>query len=190
MKIEEVPEMSTPGLPGFTRRIFLHRTLQSLGALASLPLAGLVATGSEAVASQAEVSPVFLSIAEMAILGSIADSFIPHGGAFEIGASDVNLAQRIDRYLPKFEPAVATGFRGALAYVEEQSPAMAGKPSPFSQLGAADRAEVLEAMLRAGGLTAGIFLGLKYVVLQHFYTMDVTWQHTGYDGPMLLERGK
>jgi hypothetical protein len=79
MIIEEVPDMSTPGLPGFTRRIFLHRTLQSLGALASLPLAGLVATGSEAVASQAEASPVFLSIAEMAILGSVADSFIPRG---------------------------------------------------------------------------------------------------------------
>ena len=40
-------------------------------------------------------------------------------------------------------------------------------------------------MLKAGGLPAGIFLALKYLCVNYFYTMDDTWKYTGYDGPML-----
>jgi hypothetical protein len=67
---------------------------------------------------------------------------------------------------------------------------MAGKAAPFSALSEEDRTAVLAAMLQAGGLPAGIFLALKYVCMGHFYTMDETWQYTGYDGPMLLEATK
>ena len=182
--------MAAPELPDFARRIFLHRSLQALAALAVVPVNNLVLAGTANSESGAALATVFLSPAELAILDRVADTLIPSGGAFDIGAADVKLAQRIDRYLPKLDPRVSTGFRGALAFIEQKAPAMAEKPAPFTQLGASDRTAVLEAMLKAGGLPEGIFLGLKYVAMGHFYTMDVTWQYTGYDGPMLLEKAK
>jgi len=173
-------------LPDFTRRIFLSRGLQALGAAAVLPL---VTRDVLAAPADASAAPAFqvLTPAEYAVLGAIADTMIPHGGAFELGARDVDLARRIDRYLPRLHLDVVTGIRGALAFVEQQAPPMAKKAAPFTALGEADRATVFSAMLAAGGLPASAFLGLKFVCCTYFYTMDVTWKYTGYDGPMLLE---
>ena len=119
-------------------------------------------------------------------LEAVTDTMIPHGGAFEIGARDVVLAARIDSHLPRLDPAVAQGFRGALVFVEQQAPLLAGKSAPFSGLSEADRTAVCSAMLQAGGLPAGHFPGDE-VLQPDFYTLDATWKYTGYDGPMLLE---
>jgi len=184
-------------LPEVTRRVFLNRTLQALGAAAAMPLvaacskresppAETVATPpSEATAQVPALE--FLNAGEYVTLDAAGDTLIPQGGAFEMGAREAGLAKRIDHYLPKMDPAVSTGFRGALAFLEQEAPELAGKTAPFSALSDDDRAAVLNGMLQAGGLPAGIFLALKYVCMGHFYTMDQTWQYTGYDGPMLLE---
>ena len=189
MKVIELPEV--------TRRVFLNRTLQALGAAAAMPL--VVACSkresppSETPAASApeptaQLPPLeFLNEDEYVSLDAVGDTLIPQGGAFEMGAREAGLAKRIDHYLTKMDPAVSTGFRGALAFLEQQAPELAGKAAPFSALPEDDRAAVLNAMLQAGGLPAGIFLALKYVCMGHFYTMDQTWQYTGYDGPMLLE---
>jgi hypothetical protein len=99
----------------------------------------------------------------------------------------VDLARRIDGYLPRMHPDVVTGIRGALAFVEQKAPGLAKKDGAFTALQAADRTAVFSAMLAAPGLTASIFVALKYLCCGHFYTMDRTWKYTGYDGPMLLE---
>jgi hypothetical protein len=185
-------------LPEITRRVFLNRTLQALGAAAAMPLVAACAKKEAPVEAippaapqAAEVPPLeFLSEDEYITLDAAGDTLIPSGGAFELGAREAGLARRIDHYLPKMDPGVSTGFRGALAFVEQQAPEMAGKAAPFSALSEEDRTAVLAAMLQAGGLPAGIFLALKYVCMGHFYTMDETWQYTGYDGPMLLEATK
>ena len=176
--------MPEPVLPEYTRRLFLNRTLQALGAVALAPLAQgatVAATGGE------NTAPAGLSSAEYATLDAVADTMIPHGGAFELGARDVNLARRIAQYLPRLHPDVVNGIRGALAFTEQQAPGLIGKKTAFSTLPAAERAAVLSALLAAGGLPATVFLGLKSVCMTHFYTLDSTWRFTGYDGPMLAE---
>jgi hypothetical protein len=176
--------MKTIELPVYTRRVFLNRTLQALGAVAAIPLAGMA---ESAAADSAVPELQVLTAEEYRVLDAVSDTLIPRGGAFDLGARDVELARRIDHYLPKMDPAVAQGFRGALAFVEQTAPELAGKAAPFSRLSEEDRTAVCNAMLQAGGLPAGVLLAMKYVSMSHFYTLDATWKFTGYDGPMLLE---
>jgi hypothetical protein len=181
--------MSEPGLSSFNRRAFLNHTLQALGALTLAPLADS-ALGADTAGAPVASAAATLTAAEYVALDAVADALIPHGGAFDLGARDVNLARRIGADVPKLQPQVALGFRGALAFTEGQAPALAGKKAPFSALSEADRTAVLSAMLAAGGLPALVFLSLKAVCITHFYTLDATWKFTGYDGPMLLEDAK
>jgi hypothetical protein len=186
--LKEARIMKDIHLPDFTRRVFLNRSLQALGAAATVPLATAWLAETSAAADQPGKAPLaFLTPGEYATLDALGDALIPAGGAFEPGARDVDLARRIDSYLPKMDPGVAAGFRGALAFVEQEAPGLAGKKPPFSALSQADRGEVLTAMLQDGGLARGVFTATKYVCVAHFYTIDETWKFTGYDGPMLLE---
>jgi hypothetical protein len=173
-------------LPDFARRIFLSRSLQLLGAAVALPLATKPLLAAGDVAPAAPPLQV-LSPAEYAVLAAVADTMIPRGGAFELGAADVDLAGRIDGYLPRMHPDVVTGIHGALAFVEQKAPGLAKKDGTFTALPDADRAAVFSGMLAAPGLAASIFVALKFLCFGHFYTMDRTWKYTGYDGPMLLE---
>lgn len=189
--------MDTIQMPEMTRRVFLNRTLQALGAAAAMPLASYAATSDSAptaapAKSSTATAPAlkFLTPEQYATLDAISDTMIPQGGAFAPGARDLGLAARVDAYLPKFDPAVAQGIRGALVFVEQQAPALAGKAAPFSALSEDDRAAVCNAMLRAGGMPTRILLAMKWVSTSFFYTMDATWKFTGYDGPMLLEESR
>jgi hypothetical protein len=176
-------------LPEFTRRIFLSRGLQALGAAAVLPLAADELLAAED-ATAAMPALAVLAPGEYAVLSAVADTMIPHGGAFELGARDVDLARRIDGALPRLHPDVVTGVRGALAFVEQQAPGLAKKERAFTSLGEADRAAVFSSMVAAGGLPAAAFLALKFLCCSYFYSLDATWKYTGYDGPMLLEGRK
>jgi hypothetical protein len=177
--------MSGLDIPDFSRRTFLTRSLQVLGAAAALPLAASPLLAAERTSSAPALK--VLAPGEYAALAAVADTMIPRGGAFATGALDVDLARRIDGYLPRMHPDVVTGIRGALAFVEQQAPALAKKAGTFTALAEPERAEVFAAMLAAPGLPAAVFLALKFVCMSHFYTLDVTWKSTGYDGPMLLE---
>lgn len=180
-------------LPDSSRRIFLNKTLQLLGAAAAMTaVPGYSAqTAAVATASQVKTPPlVFLKPEEIVGLDAIGDTMIPQGGAFELGARDVGLAKRIDAYLPKMDPGLATGFRGAVAFIEHQAPAMAGKAAPFSSLSEDERTAVLNAMVQAGGLPASIVVAMKFLCMSHFYTIDATWKYTGYDGPLKKENGQ
>jgi len=190
--------MNTIQVPEMTRRVFLNRTLQALGAAAAMPLASY-ATGADSAqagapaesASKAATPALkFLTPEQFATLEAMSDTIIPQGGTFAPGARDLGLAARVDAYLPKFDPAVALGIRGALVFVEQQAPALAGKGAPFSALSEDDRTAVCNAMLRAGGMPTSILLAMKWISTSFFYTMDATWKFTGYDGPMLLEESR
>jgi hypothetical protein len=180
--------MTHQQLPDFTRRVFLNRTLQALGAAVCLPGAVGSLAGEPPVEGASDLK--VLGPAELVTLEALGDALIPPGGAFEMGASDVGLARRIDSYLPVMAPEVVVGFRGALAFVEAKAPSLAGKAPPFSALSREDRSAVLNAMLSEGGLPRGVFVATKAVCVVHFYTADATWEFTGYDGPMLLQGEK
>jgi hypothetical protein len=190
--------MNTIQLPEMTRRVFLNRTLQALGAAAAMPLASYATevdsaeAGAPTKSASTATMPAlrFLTPEQYATLEAISDTIIPQGGAFAPGARDLGLAARVDAYLPKFDPAVALGIRGALVFVEQQAPALAGKSAPFSGLSQDDRVAVCNAMLRAGGMPTSVLLATKWISTSFFYTMDATWKFTGYDGPMLLEESR
>ncbi len=178
--------MDSRELPDFARRTFLSRGLQALGAAAALPfVAGQVLAATDETSATPALQ--VLSPGEYAVLAAVADTMVPRGGAFEMGAIDVDLARRIDSYLPRLHPDVVTGVRGALAFVEQQAPGLAKKTGTFTALAPADREAVFAAMLAAPGLPASVFLALKFLCVSHFYTLDATWKFTGYDGPKLLQ---
>ncbi|MEJ2604696.1 MAG: gluconate 2-dehydrogenase subunit 3 family protein [Gammaproteobacteria bacterium] len=180
--------MNPECLPEMTRRVFLNRTLQALGAAAVLPLTAMQPADAGEPGTARRVPRLrFLNPAEYATLEAVADTLIPGGGAFPLGARDVDLALRIDHYLPGLDPAVAVGFRGALAFIEAKAPALADETGAFSTLDDDARHAVLDAMLREAGLPRGVLVATKYFCVLHFYTSERTWSHTGYDGPMLLE---
>jgi hypothetical protein len=176
-------------LPEFSRRIFLCRGLQALGAAVALPLSTPELFAAEGATPGAPPLHV-LTGAEYSVLAAVADTMVPRGGAFEMGAVDLDLARRIDSYLPRLHPDVVTGIRGALAFVEQQAPGLARKAGTFTGLEPPDRESVFAAMLAAPGLPASVFLALKFVCVSHFYTLDATWKFTGYDGPKLLQERK
>jgi hypothetical protein len=173
-------------LPEFTRRIFLSRGLQALGAVAALPfVAGQVLAATDNTSATPALH--VLTPGEYTVLAAVADTMIPQGGVFEMGAADVDLARRIDSYLPRLHPDMIVGLRGALAFVDQKAPALAKKPATFAALAPADREAVFAAMLASPGLPASVLLALKYLCISHFYAIDATWKLIGYDGPKLLE---
>lgn len=127
-----------------------------------------------------------LDAAQWALLDAVADTFVPRGGAFELGARDVDLARRIDALLADAAPAVRDGLGAALLVVEWVAPLAAGRIGRFSGLDEAGRAASIDA-LRASrfGLLRDVYAGLKQACLFSFYAVDASWAATGYDGPLV-----
>jgi hypothetical protein len=177
--------MDSRELPDFARRTFLSRGLQALGAAAALPfVAGQVLAATDETSATPALQ--VLSPGEYAVLAAFADTMIPRGGAFEMGAADVDLARRIDSYLQRLNPDMIVGVRGALAFVDQKAPGLARKPGTFAALLPADREAVVAAMLASPGLPASVLLALKFLCISNFYAIDATWKFIGYDGPKLL----
>lgn len=172
-------------LPESTRRIFLKRTLLALGAsVAPALVSRAIAGGASLDTGTGGRQPSVLSADDYRILDVVADTFIPRGGAFEMGARDIDLATRIDGFLALDKPEVATGVKGALQYVEHNAPSLAGSEGKFSDLSLAARTEVLQAMAAGGDpLAVQVFAGLKELCMFYFYSDDASWPNIGYDGP-------
>jgi hypothetical protein len=164
-------------LPELTRRIFLSRSLQAVGLLAVGP-ACAPSGRTEAPAGLAALSP-----GSWEILAAAADTFVPRGGAFELGARDVDLATRIDAFLAQGDPDLVPGLEGGLVFLEWAGPILAGRLGRFSHLGPEDRTAVVAALPRRGGPGRALYAGLKQICLFAFYTVPETWGPAGYDGP-------
>jgi hypothetical protein len=115
----------------------------------------------------------------------VADTVVPRGGAFELGAEDVSLAARVDGLLAGEGETLVAGVRGALWLLEYGGPALAGRLGRFSQLGPDARAEVFSALPRRFGLARRVYAGLRQLCLFAFYTLPESWPALGYDGPWL-----
>jgi hypothetical protein len=174
-------------LPDLTRRSFLRGTLRAMGTLALVP--GMtVGCAPERIAEVPRALRV-LDPAEWSVLDLVADVFVPRGGAFALGARDVDLATRIDSYLEKEAPEIVRGVRGALWLVEWASPLASGRFGRFSTLDSDARTACIDA-LRTSRLATprAVFAGLKTLCLFLFYAADASWAALGYDGPLVGAR--
>jgi hypothetical protein len=169
-------------IPELSRRVFLRRSLHTVGTLAAVP--GLTLGCAPAADVRAPDNLHVLDAAEWAMLGVIADTLIPRGGAFEVGALDVDLATRADAFLADESDAVLRGLSAALQVVEWGSPLLSGRVARFSEIGSADRHACIEALLHSRvGLLREVYAGLKQLCFFTFYAIDATWLAVGYDGP-------
>jgi hypothetical protein len=168
-------------LPELTRRAFLARSLRAAGGLAALPL--LAPGCSPARRGAAPPALRALSPGEWEVLGAVADTVVPRGGAFALGAADVGLAARIDGFLAEQDPELAGGVRGALWLLEYGAPLLAGRLARFSRLDADARSEVFGALPRRFGLARRVFTGLRQLCLFSFYSLPESWPALGYEGP-------
>ncbi len=170
-------------LPETTRRVFLSRSLRALGVVAALPLVGPGCSNAPIAPAPADLH--VLTGGEYAIVWAAADAFVPRGGAFPLGATDVDLAGRIDRFLASQDPAVVKGLRGALVILEYGGGPLAGRLGRFSRMDAGDRAAVLRALPHRFKIAGQVYTGLKQLCLFLFYCADESWPAIGYDGPWL-----
>lgn len=170
-------------LPETTRRVFLGRSLRAVGALATLPFVA-------PACSKAPTAPVptdlhVFTAGEYEILSAVADTLVPRGGAFPLGASDVGLAERIDRFVATQDPAVVKGLRGALVILEYGGGPLAGRMGRFSRMDGDARTAVFRALPHRFGIARQIYAGLKQLCLFLFYCTDESWPAIGYDGPWI-----
>jgi hypothetical protein len=163
------------------RRVFLQKSLLLLGATATASLVGVQTMAGESYYDKKKL--VAFSLESYRILDAVADTLIPHGGAFELGARDIDLAGRIDKYLALESADVVTGVTGALQYLEQNAPALISSKAKFTSLDFADRTRVLEAMLDGDLLAMQVLQGMKGLCTFYFYTYESVWPSIGYDGP-------
>ena len=119
-------------------------------------------------------------------LAMIADTLIPRGGAFPLGASDFDLARTFDGYLADEPPENISRFRRALHLVEYGPLIFEHRLATFSNLDVADRSshwqswEISDLLLRRQ-----VALAFRRFVYMMFYDQVQVWPHIGYPGPAL-----
>lgn len=169
-------------IPESSRRVFLRRSLQAAGALALAP--GIAVGCAPDHVARAAADLRVLDPDEWALLAVVADTFIPRGGAFELGAHDVGLARRIDAFLVDESAAVRRGLSSALLLIEWGSPLVCGRVARFSRLGPDERAACIDALCHSRiGVLRDVYAGLKQLCFFTFYAIDAVWPAVGYDGP-------
>lgn len=174
-------------IPELSRRVFLRRSLHAAGALTLAP--GLSIGCAPGDVARAPTDLRVLDPGEWALLGVVADTLIPRGGAFELGARDVDLATRIDAFLAGESVAVLRGLSAALLLIEWGSPLASGRVARFSRLGADERAACIDALCRSRiDLLREVYAGLKQLCFFTFYAIDASWPAVGYDGPWVAAK--
>jgi hypothetical protein len=175
-------------IPELSRRVFLRRSLHMAGALALVP--GLSIGCAPGDVARAPTDLRALDPGEWELLGIVADTLIPRGGAFELGARDVDLATRIDAFLAEESVAVLRGLSTALLLIEWGSPLASGRIARFSRLGQGERAACIDALCRSRvGLLREVYAGVKQLCFFTFYAVDASWSAVGYDGPWIGRQG-
>jgi len=84
-----------------------------------------------------------LRAGQLATLAAVAEALIPSGGEFPLGAADVGVAGRLNRYLRDFNSSTRRQI-GWLLAAWELSPLLSRHLKPFSQLSASARAAYVE----------------------------------------------
>ncbi|MCA9771883.1 MAG: hypothetical protein KC466_05715 [Myxococcales bacterium] len=166
---------------GFPRRVFLKRSAWSLAALSTAGAAGW--TGCTPGETPGEGLQI-LSPREYAILRAVAGRFVPSGGPYDLGAEEVGVALKLDRFLASADPEIASNFRAGLWLLELGAPIFGPGWSRFTARDAAGQDACLRGLLAGRPrITLDLYDGFKRASLFAFYDDDAVWPHLGYDGP-------
>src|SRR5260370_42339057 len=113
-----------------------------------------------------------LTGARRATLAALADSLLPHGGALEPGASDVNVAGQVDSYLDRCAPG-ARGTVNLMLTAFNLSSVASRHARPFRRLGPAAReAYVMDCEKSNIPQRRATLIALKPLILMFFSSDD------------------
>ncbi len=123
-----------------------------------------------------------LTAARLATLAALADSLLPHGGALEPGASDVNVAGQLDSYLDRCAPGTRRTVNLMLTAFNLSSIA-SRHARPFRLLGSKAREDYLvECEKSKIRQRREALIALKALILMFFCSDDRIKPLIGYDG--------
>src|SRR2546428_12360172 len=123
-----------------------------------------------------------LTAARRATLAALADSILPHGGALEPGASDVNVAGQLDSYLDRCAPGTRRTVDLMLTAFNLSSIATR-HARPFRLLGSGARdAYVMDCEKSKIRQRRETLIALKALILMFFCSDDRIKPLIGYDG--------
>lgn len=165
-----------------TRRRVLGLGLAGVGAVALGGVGLRVLIGSAPpVTGLSVLDPV-----EYRTLNLLAETLIPEGGPFEIGASKYDLAREFDGYLAGEPPPNVTRLQRALLLFELGPLLFEHRMTTFSALSREERLHHYQAW--AGSetlLRRQVAIAFRKFLALVFYDKEEVWPHIGYPGPSL-----
>jgi len=165
------------------RRSFLRG---SFGAGALLAF-GAVLPAAARAAESAPVGLAVLSASAWTTLTHFAAYVIPRGGAFELGAADVDVAGAVDRWLEGADPLLVADLQRGLALLE-WGPLLQGRAlRPLSWLSREDADAWLASLPSSRfAFARDLHRALTDLCLLGFYSTPAAWMALGYPGPWVI----
>ncbi len=157
----------------------------------SLGAGGLFVAGGAGLLALRGVAPAVrglecLSDQEYRTLSRLARALFPRGGAFPVGAADMDLARTFDRYLADAPPWDRDDLKAAILWLELGPVIYDRRLATFSHLSEADRLAHFERWATSDSATRRqVAVAFRKFFSLVFYDSPEVWSHIGYDGPLL-----
>ncbi len=165
-----------------SRRRFLRLSLAAGGFLLMGGAAGLLALRGRAprVAGLRALTPQ-----QYRTLSQLARALFPEGGAFPVGASDVDLARAFDAFLADEPDWNRKDLERALFLLEFGPVIFELRFRTFSRLSPEERLAHFERWAEGGLLRRRVATAFRKFLSMVFYDTPAVWPHIGYDGPLV-----
>jgi hypothetical protein len=122
---------------------------------------------------------------EYRTLAQLARALFPEGGAFPVGASDVDLARAFDAFLADEPEWNRTDLSRALFLLELGPFLFERRLRAFSGLSAEERLAHFQRWGEGGLLRRQVATAFRRFLALAFYDTPAVWPHIGYDGPLV-----
>ena len=129
---------------------------------------------------QKPITPAWLA----RIIVSVSACLFPRGGAFAIGAEDVDLIPLADRFFRGFEPATFLGIKSMFLAFNLLPFLFIYKPLPFTRLKRKDQIRYIEKWVNSlTYIKRVVITAIKVTCAQFFYSHPEVEKALGYDLP-------
>lgn len=119
-------------------------------------------------------------------LSQLARALFPGGGAFPVGASDVDLARAFDDFLADEPEWNQADLSRALLLLEMGPILFERRLRRFSGLPAEERLAHFQRWAEGGLLRRQVATAFRRFLALAFYDTPAVWPHIGYDGPLVV----